>query len=158
MYDTSEIVIFTALGLVFAVGVAILGRWSKQDPIRVCAYALIASAFLFVGLALRSDNPGAWLGIELTGVAIFGSLALLSIVASPWFVFVGLALHPLWSIVFHFVGTGSAFTPGPFALAVAGFDGALALYALYCLITDMRSKPAPQIASAQAGRRKERAR
>lgn len=131
MYDTAELLIFVSLGLLFAAGVAILARWSQKGAPRVAAYALIAVSFLYVGFALRADNPGVWIGVEMTGVAIFGTLALLTIMGSPWFVVAGLAAQALWVIEFHFVGTGSAFTPGPFALANVGFDAALALYLVY---------------------------
>jgi len=131
MYDDAEILIFVSLGLLFAAGVAILARWSRKGAPRVAAYALIAVSFLYVGFALRSDNPGVWIGVEMTGVAIFGSLALLAIMGSPWFVVAGLAAQAVWAIELHYVGTGSAFTPGPVALANAGFDAALALYVVY---------------------------
>jgi hypothetical protein len=131
MYDVPEILIFAGLGLLFAAGVAILARWSRKGAPRVAAYALIAVSFLYVGFALRSDNPGVWIGVEMTGVAIFGTLALLAIMGSPWFVVIGLAAQALWAIEFHYIGTGSAFTPGPVALANAGFDAALALYVAF---------------------------
>lgn len=150
MQDITEIVLFVALGVAFAGGLAVLARWSKQDPVRVCAYALIAVSFIYVGFAFSSDNPSGWSAIEMTGVAIFGSFAALSFVASPWFAVVGLALHPLWAIVFHYVGTGSAFTPAPFALADAGFTGALALYAAVFLL---RAKQAT-VAHSKKGRAK----
>jgi len=78
--------------------------------------------------------------VEMTGVAIFGSLAYMSIIFSPWFLVVGLALHPLWAVVFHYNGSGAVFTPGPFALANAGFDVALALYAVYAILQRAKTK------------------
>ena len=139
MEDITQIVIFVVLGAAFAGGVGFLASWSKQNPIRICAYALIAVAFLYVGLSFSSDNPKSWTAIEMTGVAVFGSAAGLALIASPWFVVIGLALHPLWAIVFHFVGSGSAFTPAPVALGTAGFCGALALYAA---VSILQKKPA----------------
>jgi hypothetical protein len=148
-----EIVLFIALGVAFAGGLAFLARWAKQDPIRICAYALIAVSFIYVGFALSSENPSGWSAIEMTGVAIFGSFAALSFVASPWFGVVGLALHPLWAIVFHYIGTGSAFTPAPFALADAGFTGALALYAGFLIWRGEQAMAKP-VAQAKKGRTK----
>lgn len=133
MLDTSEILMFTALGVLFAVGLAALSRWSQAGAARLAAYALIAVACLYVGFALRSDNPTAWAGFEMTGVAIFGSLAGLAIVRSPWFVVVGLALHPLWTYYFHYLGAGQAFAPAPFVLATMGFDVAAALFVAFSL-------------------------
>jgi hypothetical protein len=152
MEDITEIVIFVALGAAFAAGVGFIGRWAKQDPIRICAYALIVVSFLYVGFAFSSDNAKSWAPIEMTGVALFGSAAGLALVSSPWFVVAGLALHPLWAIVFHYIGAGSAFTPGPVALATAGLDGALALYAAY-VILQKKASSAPQSPSpAKKGR------
>ncbi len=134
MLDPIEIAIFAALGVAFALGVVALTRWSGQNPIRICAYALIVVSFLYVGLGLRSDNPNGWVAVEMTGVAVFGSAAWLGVLTSPWITVLALALHPFWAIVFHYVGTGSAFTPAPFAIANSGFDIALALYAAYSIL------------------------
>ncbi len=146
MLDTTEIGIFTALGVAFAAGLLFLALWSKQNPLRVSAYALIAVAFLYVGFAFRSLDPNSWVAVEMTGVAIFGSLAYMSIIFSPWFLVVGLALHPLWAVVFHYNGSGAVFTPGPFALANAGFDVALALYAVYAILQRAKTKTPAGIA------------
>ena len=140
MLDTTEIGIFTALGVAFAAGLLFLALWGKQNPLRVSAYALIAVAFMYVGFAFRSLDPNSWVAVEMTGVAIFGSLAYMSIIFSPWFLVVGLALHPLWAIVFHYNGSGAVFTPAPFALANAGFDAALALYAVYAILQRAKAK------------------
>lgn len=152
MYDVVEIALFTSLGVLFAAGVAILARWSNKGAPRIAAYALIAVSFLYVGFALRSDNPNVWVAVEMTGVAIFGSLALLSIMGWPWFVVAGLAAQPLWAVEFHYVGTGSTFTPGPFALANAGFSGALALYVAFVVWRDAQS--AKTVAAASVATKK----
>jgi hypothetical protein len=156
MLDPVETAIFAALGAAFALGVAILSRWSQQGIARVAAYALIAVAFLFVGVSLRAENARAWLPIELTGVAVFGSLGMMSVIGSPWFVVAGLALHPVWAIAFHYVGTGSDFTPAPFAVAAAAFDGALAIFTAALLFLEKRKsaasgalEPAPAAARAK---------
>ena len=88
MLDTTEIGIFTALGVAFAAGLLFLALWGKQNPLRVSAYALIAVAFLYVGFAFRSLDPNSWVAVEMTGVAIFGSLAYMSIIFSPWSCFI----------------------------------------------------------------------
>ena len=140
MLDPVEIAIFAVLGLGVAIVVAVLSRWSGRGVARVAAYALIAVAFLYVGFAFRADNPKAWVGVEMTGVAIFGSLAMMGTIGSPWFVVAGLALHPAWAIVFHYVGTGSDFTPPPVAVATAAFDAALALWTAYSVYSARREK------------------
>ncbi len=143
MQDTAEIILFTALGVAFAVGLIVLVRWAKKNVVHVAAYALLAVSFLYVGFAMRSDSPGAWVGIEMTGVAVYGSLAGLSFVASPWFAVAGLLLHPLWAISFHYLGTGSVFTAAPFALGNSGFDVALGLWVAF-EIWKSRAKAKPK--------------
>jgi hypothetical protein len=128
MQNATEIILFAALGVAFAIGLVVLARWAKKNVVHIAAYALLAVSFLYVGFAMRSETPGAWVGIEMTGVAVYGSLAGLSFIASPWFAVAGLLLHPFWAIAFHYLGTGAAFTAAPFALANAGFDVALGLW------------------------------
>ncbi|MCX7899471.1 MAG: PTS sugar transporter subunit IIA, partial [Methylocystis sp.] len=72
MLDTTEIAVFIALGLIFAGGAVALGLWSKLDPKRLAAYALFAVAFPYVGFAMRAEESAAWIGFEMTGVAVFG--------------------------------------------------------------------------------------
>jgi hypothetical protein len=136
MQDASQIAIFLGLGALLGAAFVFFARWSARWPQlgarRVLAYALIATAALYIGFALRaSDNLGAWIGIEMTGVAIYGSFALLSLVGSAWWLAIGWLVHPFWDIQFHYIGTGSEFTPEWYALACAGFDVAVAAYVAY---------------------------
>ncbi|TLG73728.1 PTS sugar transporter subunit IIA [Methylocystis sp. B8] len=151
MLDTTEIAIFAAVGVVFALGLIALCRWSGVAAQRIAAYALIALSFLYVGFAFRAEEPGAWVGVEMTGVAVFGSLAGMSIIGSPWWVVAGFALHPLYAIYFHYIGAGSQFAPPPFAIANAAFDVAMALFVAYAALrgagrktTGAADAPAPQ--------------
>lgn len=150
MLDITEILIFAAVGLVFALGLIGLSRWSGLAASRLGAYALIAVSFLYVGFALRAEQPGAWAGFEMTGVAVFASFAFMSIVGAPWWAVAGFALHPLYAIYFHYVGAGSAFAPAPFVIANVAFDVGMALFIAYAAL---RGKPAPAAAEAQAQRR-----
>lgn len=143
MLDATEIAIFAALGVAFAIALVVLAHWAQKSAPRIAAYALIAVAFLYVGLALRSDNPGAWLGVEMTGVAIFGSLAMLSIIGAPWFVILGLLSQAAWAVQFHYIGSGSAFTPPAIAIANASFCVAIALYCLVDALRARSARPAP---------------
>jgi len=131
MEDILQFVIFPLLGVLFGSGFIFLTRWSGLNARQIFPYGLIAVAFVYVALSGRSDNPTVWLGFEMTGVAIFGSLAMLSVMGSVWWLVAGYALHPLWVIVFHYVGTGSAFVPKEFSLANSGFDLTLAAYLAY---------------------------
>lgn len=128
MLDTMEIALFSGLGVLFAIGLIVLARWSKTAPARLGAYGLIAVSFLFVGFAMRSEDPETWVGFEMTAVAVFGTLAGMSIIGSPWFVTAGLALHAAWTLYEHYFGAGQAFAPGPAVMATVGFDVVMALY------------------------------
>ncbi len=133
--DTMEIALFLGLGVVFAAGLVILSRWSNVRPTLLAAYALIAVSFLYVGFATSAEQSGTWVGFEMTGVAIFGTLAGLSMIISPWFVVAGLALHPVWALYIHYYGAGRDFAPGPFVWATAGFDAAAALVVAFMIVT-----------------------
>lgn len=149
MLDTTEIIVFVALGALFAAGLAALSRWAQIGVARLAAYALIAVSFLYVGFAIRSENPGTWIGFEMTGVAVFGSLAGLSIIGAPRYVTAGFALHPLWAVYIHYFGAGSAFAPAPFVLANAGFDVTIALYVAYVAWRDRRAAKNAAAAGAE---------
>ncbi|MGD9542903.1 MAG: PTS sugar transporter subunit IIA [Methylocystis sp.] len=139
MLDTTEIAIFAAVGLVFALGLLAFCRWSGAAVQRVAAYALIALSFLYVGFALRAEDPTAWVGFEMTGVAVFGSLAGMSIIGSPWWVAAGFALHPFYAIYFHYIGAGSQFAPAPFVAANVAFDAAMAIFVAYAALRGARN-------------------
>ena len=150
--DTMEIALFLGLGAVFAAGLLILSRWSNARPALLAAYALVAVSFLYVGFATSAEESGTWIGFEMTGVALYGTLAGLSLIVSPWFVVAGLALHPIWGLYIHYYGAGRDFAPGPFVWATAGFDLAAAAVVAFLILT-AKDRVAPATAKA-AGKRK----
>jgi hypothetical protein len=150
MLDTTEILIFAAVGLVFALGLVIFCRWSGAAAQRIAAYALIALSFLYVGFAFRAEAPGPWVGFEMTGVAVFGTLAGMSIIGSPWWVVAGFALHPLYAIYFHYIGAASQFAPTPFVVANAAFDVAMALFVAYAALRGKRKSAAVAVETSEA--------
>ncbi len=135
MLDTVEIALFAGLGVLFAIGLIVLTRWSKTRPALLAAYALIAVSFLYVGFAIRAENYETWVGFEMTAVAFFGTLAGMSIVGSPWFVVVGLLLHAGWTLYEHYIGAGQAFAPAPAVMAPVGFDVVVALYVAFMTLS-----------------------
>ena len=84
-----------------------------------------------MGFAIRAENSETWVGFEMTAVAVFGTLAGMSIIGSPWFVAAGLALHAGWTFYEHYMGAGQAFAPAPFVMATIGFDVTAALYVVF---------------------------
>jgi hypothetical protein len=152
MEDVTTIALFAGLGGLFGAGFIVLTRWSGLKARQIFAYGLIATAFVFVALSGRSDSPTVWLGFEMTGVAVFGSAAMLSIIGSPWWLVAGYALHPAWVIVFHYIGTGSEFVPKEYSLANAGFDLTLAAYLAYEILREARSAAASTLEKGPPGK------
>jgi hypothetical protein len=141
MLDTVEIALFAGLGILFAIGLIVLTRWSKTRPALLAAYALIAVSFLYVGFAMRAENSETWVGFEMTAVAFFGTLAGMSIVGSPWFVVAGLLLHAGWTLYEHYLGAGQAFAPAPAVMATVGFDAVVALYVAFMTLRGKKDGP-----------------
>ena len=69
-----------------------------------------------------------WMLVELVQVVGFGTLALLGLRGSPYWLAAGWALHPFWDVVVHYIGPGHAFTPWTYAIACISFDWLVALY------------------------------
>jgi len=158
MEDVLQFVIFPTVGVLFGAGFIFLARWSGLKVRQILAYGLIASLFVYVALSGRSDNSTVWLGFEMTGVAIFGSAAMLSIIGSLWWLVAGFALHPIWVVVFHYIGAGSSFVPKEYSLANTGFDLTVAAYLIYEILRGPRSAIAPSVleqgAPVKSGKRR----
>ena len=155
MLSPLEIALFAAVGLVFAAGLIVVARWGGRNLAPLAGYALLAACFIYVGLSLGSENPNSWSAVEMTAVAVFGSLIFLSRLTSPWVLVAALLLHPAWLIYVHYIGTGALFTPAPLVLANVGFDIALALY---LAILALRGGPAPPRLASPSARAEREAR
>ena len=59
------------------------------------------------------DTQPIWTLVELAQVICFGTLALLGLRGSPYWIAAGWALHPLWDVLLHYVGPGHSFILGP---------------------------------------------
>ena len=151
MLSPLEIALFAAVGLVFAAGLIVVARWGGRNLAPLAGYALLASCFIYVGLSLGSENPNSWSAVEMTAVAVFGSLIFLARLTSPWVLVAAFLLHPAWLIYVHYIGTAALFTPAPLVLANVGFDMALALYLAFLAL---RGGPAPASVSEPAGKRR----
>ena len=69
-----------------------------------------------------------WMLVELAQVVVFGTMALLGLRGSPYWIAAGWALHPFWDVVVHYVGPGHPFTPWTYAIACVSFDWLVAIY------------------------------
>src|SRR5215216_3425553 len=74
------------------------------------------------------DTQPIWMLVELAQVIVFGTLALLGLRGSPYWIAAGWALHPFWDVVLHYMGPGHSFTPWTYAIACVSFDWLIAIY------------------------------
>src|SRR5918995_6531226 len=86
------------------------------------------------------DTSPIWMLVEIAQVFVFGTLALLGLRGSPYWIAAGWALHPLWDVVVHYVGPGRSFAPESWAISCVSFDLLVAVYIViaYGLIGDRR--------------------
>ncbi len=98
----------------------------------VLAIFLIMAAGAYQGFAIMASNLlGAgpiWAPVELVGGVVFGTMALLGLRGSPWWLAAGWAAHPIWDIVLHYFGPGSSFAPEPYVIACVSYDWLVAAY------------------------------
>jgi len=152
MLSPVEIALFAAVGLIFAAGLVVVTRWGGHSLANLAGYALIAACFIYVGLGLGSENPNSWSAVEMTAVAVFGSLVFLARLTSVWVLVAAFLLHPVWLVYVHYKGTAALFTPAPLVFANAAFDLVLALY-LGFLALRGQAAPTPARESMGKGRR-----
>ena len=98
----------------------------------VLAIFLIMAAGSYQGFAIMAnDLLGAgpiWAPVELVGGVVFGTMALLGLRGSPWWLAAGWAAHPIWDVVLHYFGPGSSFAPEPYVIACVSYDWLVAAY------------------------------
>jgi hypothetical protein len=95
----------------------VLHRYTRA----ILATVLIVAALVYVFFVQSVEGP-FWLLIELTGVAIFGTMGVIGLRRSPWWLVAGWALHPLWDIALHFFGPGHTFAPTSYTIPCLSFD------------------------------------
>src|SRR5215213_3591312 len=93
---------------------------------------LFAAAGAYFGFATLGrevvDTQPIWTLVELAQVVVFGTLALLGLRGSAYWIAAGWALHPLWDFLLHYLGPGHPFTPWTYAIACISFDWLIAIY------------------------------
>ncbi|MBX2872398.1 MAG: hypothetical protein KTR30_09870 [Saprospiraceae bacterium] len=89
---------------------------------------LVVAAVIYVVFSLVGGNL-QWILIELGGVMVYLTFAVLSKRYSLWFLALGWALHVLWDLVLH--GEGLDFVPAWYPAACLGFDIAIAAYVVW---------------------------
>jgi hypothetical protein len=136
--NTELIVPVLINGAVFAtvaviVPAFLLSRFTRDIVGRsVLVIFLFIAAGAYFGFATSGrevlGTGQVWMLVELVQVVGFGTLALLGLRGSPYWLAAGWALHPFWDVVLHYVGPGHPFTPWTYAIACVSFDWLVALY------------------------------
>jgi len=103
------------VGVVAFLWVSLWGKgrvslWWAHREMGIQAESWLLAAFLcgmpvvYVGQYLVAANarPGGWLALELAGIAIFATLAVLGVKISPWFLVIGIAAHGLGWDSWHY--------------------------------------------------------
>src|SRR5919202_888890 len=111
----------------------LLSRFTRDIIGRsVLVIFLFIAAGAYFGFATMGrevvDTQPIWMLVELAQVIVFGTLALLGLRGSPYWIAAGWALHPFWDVVVHYIGPGHPFTPWTYAIACVSFDWLVALY------------------------------
>jgi hypothetical protein len=89
---------------------------------------LFVAAGAYFGFALLAATGPMWLLARLVQVIVFGTMALLGLRGSPWWLVAGWALHPLWDVVLHYLGPGRSFAPITYTIPCLSFDLLVAAY------------------------------
>lgn len=107
----------------------LLSRYTRDIVGRsLLAFLLFGAAFTYILFAVQGGEGAFWIVSELVGVAIYGTMALLGLRGSPWWLAAGWAAHPIWDIVLHYFGPGSSFAPESYAITCLSFDLLVAAY------------------------------
>jgi hypothetical protein len=111
----------------------LLSRFTRDIIGRsVLVIFLFVAAGAYFGFATLGrevvDTQPIWMLVELAQVVVIGTLGLLGLRGSPYWIAAGWALHPFWDYVVHYIGPGHSFTPWTYAIACIGFDWLIAIY------------------------------
>jgi hypothetical protein len=82
----------------------------------------------YVGFTVGAGVSPAWAAAEVLHVVVFGTMGLLGLRDSAYWIAAGWALHPLWDAVLHYFGPGRSFAPASWAISRVSFDLVLAGY------------------------------
>ena len=92
------------------------------------ATVLFAAAGAYFGFAFDPNVSPIWLLLELLQVVAYGTLGLYGWRASPYWLALGYALHPVWDVGVHYLGPGSSFAPLSYTIFCLSFDWVAAAY------------------------------
>src|SRR5215207_3210250 len=116
MTDSSMIPYFLLGGTVNAIILVViaflLSRFTRDIIGRsLLVIFLFIAAGAYVGFAVGAGVSGIWVLAQLVHVIVFGTMGLLGLRGSPYWIAAGWALHPLWDFPLHYIGPGHSFAP-----------------------------------------------
>jgi hypothetical protein len=115
--------------LVLVVIAFLLSRFTRDIVGRsLLAVFLLVAAALYIVFAVRAGESTFWVAGELVGVGVYGTMALLGLRGSPWWLAAGWAAHPVWDLALHYFGPGGSFAPVGYAITCLSFDLLVAAY------------------------------
>jgi hypothetical protein len=120
------------LGIVLGAAFLAFARAQPAAESRVLAIGLLVAAAIYVLFALNGAEP-EWIAVEVGGVVLYGSLAWLGLRHSLLWLSAGWALHPVWDVGVHLIGSGAVFAPAWYALICVTFDLLVAAYIAFWL-------------------------
>jgi hypothetical protein len=89
---------------------------------------LFIATGVYVGFAVSALVSGLWVLAQVAHVIVLGSMGLLGLRGSPYWIATGWTLHVLWDYPLHYLGPGHAFAPAFWAISCVAFDLVIALY------------------------------
>lgn len=118
-----------AYAAIFIVVALLISRFAGEFVWRAfLVLFMFIAAGLYIVFAVLAGEGTLWLVGELIGVAIFGGVALLGLLGSLWWIVAAWALHPLWDVGLHYLGSGRSFAPETYTIACLSFDLLVAAY------------------------------
>jgi len=107
----------------------LLSRFTRDIVGRsLLAFVLFGAAFSYILFALQAGEGAFWVVGEVVGVGIYGTMGLLGLRGSPWWLAAGWAAHPVWDVALHYFGPGGSFAPEAYAITCLSFDLLVAAY------------------------------
>jgi hypothetical protein len=118
---------------------------------KVLVGALVIAALAYVVFAVQGNTSTGWLLVELLGVGLYGTLALLGLRGSAWWLVAGWAAHPVWDAALHFFGPGNAFAPVWWTVPCVSWDLVVAGTTAYRLLRGWEPAVGPMLPLVQRG-------
>jgi hypothetical protein len=117
------------LAVVLIVIAFVLSRFTRDI---VGRFLLIIFLFIAAGAYFGFtylEDPGIWTLAALVQVIIFGTMGLLGLRSSPYWIAAGWALHPLWDVGLYYIGPEfSVARITYYEIACVTFDWVIAVY------------------------------